>query len=324
MAAAVLSTNGSSYMALPEPMLPALDDTLGAMLIGAMISTILYGLTLNQISRYYELYPVDTPLFRIMVPTLFILETVHTVCILESIYFYLVANQANPASIARFHPPLKLVIPITAVTTLLCHSFYARRVYLFGSHHRKSVVIAALFSMAKMGFCVAATVEVFSSPLIITIEKYSWMVSASYGCTFVADALLTGTLIYILLQSRTGFKRRVNLRARARYQSSLFNRRTDNIVETLALYTTNTGLLTSTIGVVVFIMALVEPNNLIWAGVGFVSNKLYANAVLAVLNSRRSLASSMFENPTEAEVISTRIRSRRTHPNLGADPNPSQ
>ncbi len=87
MAAAVLSTNGSSYMALPEPMLPALDDTLGAMLIGAMISTMsvrgqafssyhtcspeaprsLYGLTLNQISRYYELYPVDTPLFRIMV-----------------------------------------------------------------------------------------------------------------------------------------------------------------------------------------------------------------------------------------------------------------
>ncbi|KAL1948184.1 hypothetical protein VTO73DRAFT_12259 [Trametes versicolor] len=304
--AAVLSTNVSSAMALPAGMPPALDDTLGAMLIGAFISTILYGLTLNQISRYYELYPVDTPLFRIMVPTLFILETVHTVCILESIYYYLVANQANPSSIAGFHPPLKLVIPITAVTTLLCHSFYARRVYLFGSHHRMSVVIAALFSMAKMGFCVAATVEVFSSPLIITIEKYSWMVSASYGCTFVADALLTGTLIYILLHSRTGFKR------------------TDSIVETLALYTTNTGLLTSTVGVIVFILALVQPNNLIWAGVGFVSNKLYANAVLAVLNSRRSLASNMFEKPTEAEAISTRTRSRRTHPNHGADPNPSQ
>ncbi len=74
------------------------------------------------------------------------------------------------------------------------------------------------------------------------------MVSASYGCTFVADALQTGTLIYILLQSRTGFKRRVNLRARARYQSSLFNRRTDNIVETLALYTTNTGMFSSLLG----------------------------------------------------------------------------
>lgn len=72
----------------------------------------------------------------------------------------------------------------------------------------------------------------FSSPLIITIEKYSVSLGAQpsdsatlaydlhtdytghavdglrlLGCTFVADALLTGTLIYILLHSRTGFKR---------------------------------------------------------------------------------------------------------------------
>lgn len=42
---------------------------------------------------------------------------------------------------------------------------------------------------------------------VLTTRVTQWMVSASYGCTFVADALLTGTLIYILLHSRTGFKR---------------------------------------------------------------------------------------------------------------------
>ncbi|OJT12910.1 hypothetical protein TRAPUB_10541 [Trametes pubescens] len=98
-----------------------------------------------------------------------------------------------------------------------------------------------------------------------------WMVSVVYGVTVSCDIILTGSLTWVLLKKRTGFKN------------------TDSLIAVIVLYSINTGLMTGVFGLLVFIFALVMPNNLVYIGISIFGTKLYINSVLAVLNSRKSL-----------------------------------
>ncbi|RPD56867.1 hypothetical protein L227DRAFT_578531 [Lentinus tigrinus ALCF2SS1-6] len=99
------------------------------------------------------------------------------------------------------------------------------------------------------------------------------MDSVGVGLAELADTIITAALIYSLHRSRTGFES------------------TDTLIDTLIMYTINTGLLTDVFNMASFICAIVMPDNLIYAGIVIVSSKLYANTVMTVLNSRKSLAS---------------------------------
>ncbi|PIL32259.1 hypothetical protein GSI_05504 [Ganoderma sinense ZZ0214-1] len=59
----------------------------------------------------------------------------------------------------------------------------------------------------------------------------------------------------------------------------------------LMVYTINTGLLTGATSLLAFILGLAFPNTLISDGLNLCTAKLYANSMLAVLNSRYFLSS---------------------------------
>ncbi|KAI0771279.1 hypothetical protein BD413DRAFT_67072 [Trametes elegans] len=100
---------------------------------------------------------------------------------------------------------------------------------------------------------------------------------------------MTGTLMYALLRNRTGFKR------------------TDNTIATLAMYAINTGVVTGIVNVLVFVFGLIQPDNYVWIGLALTSSRLYANAVMAMLNSRKSLISAMFEDCVDTETVGAQL-----------------
>ncbi|KAI0648720.1 hypothetical protein C8Q79DRAFT_466210 [Trametes meyenii] len=282
----------SPLAGLPKP--PALDNSFGAMLLGTSFGLMLYGLTVHQTYRYFRLYPRDTNLFKGIVLAILTMETLHSLIWMIACYHFLVTNYANASSLLTGH--WQLNVAITGASNLICQGFYARRVYMLGTKNRWIVVVAVLTMTACLGFDVAASVEAFK----LSLEDFprfsvSWLVSAAYGCAVATDVLLTGALIRVLLRSRTGFKR------------------TDLTLDTLIVYSINTGLLTSVTGLLVFVFALILPGNYIYAGISIVNAKLYANSVLAVLNSRRSLSSSA-KVVDDFEMYPTNSsRSQRTH-----------
>ncbi|KAH9903155.1 hypothetical protein C8Q73DRAFT_785757 [Cubamyces lactineus] len=285
----------------PLPTRAQLDSSIGALLIGTFIATMIYGVTLCQTFWYYQMYPRDVRIIKIFVPMLLcavnpFVETMHTVLTFDSCYFYLVVNYMSPSGLLVFRWSLQLLVPLTGVTSMMCQLFYARRVWLFGVNHRKYVILATAFVIAKISCTIYASVRCYESNKIIALEENSWVIAAAYGCATIVDGILTGTLIYVLLKSRSGLKQ------------------SDSVVQTLVTYTINTGLLTSIVSVAVFILALILPHGLIWAAVTFVSNKLNANAVLAALNTRRSVSARLFADDTELETIGAQLHGRRTHP----------
>ncbi|KAI0824340.1 hypothetical protein BC628DRAFT_1378944 [Trametes gibbosa] len=173
------------------------------------------------------------------------------------------------------------------------HSFYAHRVYYIGPQYRWLSIPAVLSMLTGISFAIVAGVQAFqpSTRYITDFERFSWLVSAAYGFSVASDIILTGALVFVLQRSRTG------------------SRRSDTVLSLLITYTINTGLLTSIISVLAFIFALILPGNLIYAGVSIVSAKLYANSLLAVVNSRKSIGNRFLDDFT-TNVISVPGRTR--------------
>ncbi|KAI0668078.1 hypothetical protein C8Q78DRAFT_1048224 [Trametes maxima] len=123
-----------------------------------------------------------------------------------------------------------------------------------------------------LGFAVYAGVEAFAfTHYLADFGHVSWSISVAYGIAVIVDVILTSTLVFMLRRSRIG------------------SRRSDSLIHVLILYTVNTGLLTSIVSIAVFVFALMLPGNLIYAGISIVGAKLYANSVLAVINSRSAI-----------------------------------
>ncbi|KAI0326506.1 hypothetical protein GY45DRAFT_1373911 [Cubamyces sp. BRFM 1775] len=254
------------------PGLPALDNTYGALLLGTSFGLILYGLTVHQTYRYVRLYPKDKIWLKVLVSGIFVFETMNTALPLIAVYYHLVTNYFNPLSLLEGHWSTRLLTPISS-------SFYVYRVYHIGPYYtyRICVAVAVILMVGVFAFTAAATVEAFRLSLN-DFQHVSWLVSVSFGCAVFADMFLTGALITVLWKSRTGF------------------RRTDSLIEVLVVYSINTGLLTSIFGFLGFVFAIILPGNLIYIGISIVGIKLYANSVLAVLNSRKSLSDRLLQD----------------------------
>ncbi|KAL1939396.1 hypothetical protein VTO73DRAFT_9952 [Trametes versicolor] len=271
------AANGNPMLAI-KPL--SLNDSFGALFIGMCICILLYGLTLYQTYRYFRLYPQDQKWLKIMVIVILVAETLHTIMTIHTCYYQLVMNYFNPSSLLNDTWSLKFLAPVSAVAMCLCQGFYIRRVYMITSRYKVLVAIAVVLLLAEFAFMIYLIVVVFIEREVKDFSKFTWIVSATYGCAVSLDSIVTGVLIAVLLKSRTGFKS------------------TDSLIQTLIVYSINSGLVKSISGILSFIFALVISGNMIYVAMGVVATELYANSVLAVLNTRRSLSESSLDGFT--------------------------
>ncbi|KAI1792154.1 hypothetical protein LXA43DRAFT_1060940 [Ganoderma leucocontextum] len=319
------------------PQVPPLDNTLGAILIGTFIGLTLYGLVVHQCYQYFGLYPQDSGWIKALVVSILGFETFHMVLSMHVCYHYLVASYSDPRALLSgvwsvsvtpesdvwFHhnnvPKVRVAVQllrsceiVKPIAEVLLHpSFFARRIFLLGGiRYRVLVGFSRGFDetdqdipqfilfAAELGFLCAASIEayvresLYASSSLLTFRKNTWLISAGAGTAFVADCLLTGVLVNLLRAQRTGVKRM------------------DRIFDTLILYGVNTGFLTGIVNLLSLLFSLLYPNNLIYAGFGIVATKLYANSLLAALNTRSSLRHTASSAPTTVAGSSTLLTSR--------------
>ncbi|KAM5544794.1 hypothetical protein V8D89_001692 [Ganoderma adspersum] len=272
---------------------PPLDNTLGAVLIGTFIGLALYGLIVHQSYRYFRLYADDSRWVRFLVLAILALETFHVILSMHICYHYLVTNYYHPYAVLSGVWSVSLLSVTSGVVVLPSQSFFARRVFLLGGlRYRILVVLALILFAAELGFFCAGTAQAFAFPWFSRFQHYTWLISAGTGTAFVGDTLLTVVLVNLLRKENTGSKRM------------------ERTLETIMLYAVNTGLLTGIVNLLFLLFSVMYPNNLIYAGFGIVATKLYANSLLAALNSRKSLQYIPSELPSAA-ASRTLLPSRR-------------
>ncbi|KAI0763307.1 hypothetical protein BD413DRAFT_211354 [Trametes elegans] len=254
---------GTAHLSLPLPQIPSLNNTYGAILLGTFGSLMLYGLTLHQAYRYARLHIGDSIYMKLYVLALLLFDTFHTVLCMHMSYWYLVVNYFRPDRLFTGIWSINLIAVTLGVNIISCQCFFARRVYIIGHKWRIVSYLAGIGFVAEMGFAIAATIEAFVQPDYAAFHNYAWLISAAFGIAVVSNAMLTAILIYVLHQSRTGFKK------------------TDSKIDTLIKYAVCTGFITDIFSVLALIFALIQPGNLIYTGIDLVTSKLYVNSVLA-------------------------------------------
>ncbi|TBU26595.1 hypothetical protein BD311DRAFT_762073 [Dichomitus squalens] len=251
-----------------------IEDTIGAILVGALISAILSGTVTTQVFLYLKLYGTDDyKRNTFIVCTLWTLDSLHLAMVFASCWIYLIRNFGNTAICDYIPWTIALTVALTAIVTLISHCFFAHRIYMLS---KQSWTLTAPIILLAVGRLAAALV---STSEMINLRSYSafvsqvgWVFTTGLSLSTSVDVLITVILITLLQRSRTGF-------------STL----TDRLIDVVTVYTLETGLLTCITTAVSLICWLTMPRNLIFLALHFSIPKLYATSTLATLNARKSL-----------------------------------
>lgn len=132
--------------------------------------------------------------------------------------------------------------------------------------------------------CVAAT-EMIRIHSFEEFKPLLWLVTLGLTLSSTVDILITIVLCYKLRSRRT--------------ESISMN----SVIDSMILYTFENGLLTSAATVLSMICWVTMPWNRIWMGVYFMIGKLYANSLLANLNTRKHLREGRLQTTTSGDHI---------------------
>ncbi|KAF8231687.1 hypothetical protein L208DRAFT_50039 [Tricholoma matsutake] len=149
------------------------DNTMGAILIGTIVSAALLGVAYVQMFYYFVEYSKDHWHLKLLVTCTVLCDSVHQALISHTAYTYLVTNYNNPAYLQSLVWSLLLEVFFNGATAAMVQSFYATRVYRLS----RSIL--------------------FSTFIMIGI-----VVNA--GCAI--DILIATSLVILLYRSRSGFK----------------------------------------------------------------------------------------------------------------------
>ncbi|PBK74694.1 hypothetical protein ARMSODRAFT_1000472 [Armillaria solidipes] len=264
-----------------------LDSTYGSAFIGLIAASILYGATLTQTYIYFNRDGSNDWVYdRIAVAVLCILDTVHLILCIMTLYWHLITNFSNVSSLDHLTWSMNAQTGFNGLIALIVECIFARRVYIRAvfddpvKHNAHSLPVSrnvfitttiVLLSCFHFGLCIVFTLKSFRLGSMGEFQQLIWVTSAGNGSSAAADILIAASLCFYLSRNRTG------------------HRKTDSLITTLIAYSLATGLVSSLIRVVIVITFAAMPNNYIWLAFCWIGGKCYVNSFLASLNCRDSL-----------------------------------
>lgn len=249
-----------------------IKTTLGSILLGCMISTVLSGMTAVQTFLYYRLYPKDPFRMKLLVIIVWLLDWSHAACICAATWDYFILNFGNDAITDVIPISIALTVAFTATITFITHLFFSHRVFRLSRNNYYITAPLVVLAFVRLGAALVSTIEMGRlKSFHAFVHDYGYVFTLGLSSASTLDVLITTAMWYFLQMSRTGF------------------REMDHVIDKIMLYTLNNGALTCLTTVMSLIFWLTMPGNLVFLGLHFAISKLYANSLLGTLNSRRSL-----------------------------------
>ncbi|KAJ7050346.1 hypothetical protein C8F01DRAFT_1377764 [Mycena amicta] len=268
----------SSHRPTMSTPLPAFNagQTIGALLVGTLVSYILLGVTSAQVYLYFGRFPDDSMWLKLLVGFVWIIEMTHAGCIGHVIYYCAVLNYGNPASLLGKMPAsLGLSIVFAGIITALVQGFFAFRIWSLAPTNFVRIVPMLLWISAFVYLIAAAAasaLQISAASVPAFIDRYGWLLLVPWVMNLINDNTITISLVLLLLRTR----------------SKGLNR-TTALVDKLVKWTIETGMITSIFSIITLAFYEREKPTFIWVGIQFVKARLFANSLLASLNSRQTL-----------------------------------
>ncbi|KAI0367795.1 hypothetical protein BV20DRAFT_970119 [Pilatotrama ljubarskyi] len=266
------------------------DDNLGALLIGQMISTFLYGISTLQTYVYLIRFPRDSPELKIWVLLVWLLDSANVILVCHGLYYWawgMVGSMPGQNTSSDHESFARRSFFVSAVMNLVVaavvQSFFIKRIHKLCQTKLTRYTLPSLLTLlvlAHLALGAEATVKVVATFESSSLDSLSWLAfPAAFPYTLLAvlsDAFIAGTLIY-LSHGRT-----------PEWDSPR--------VQTLAMqcvtFAVNRCVLITAAAFVRLITFTVLPWTAWFIATDFIMGKLYANSFMACLNAR-----SLFPTP---------------------------
>ncbi|OCH85975.1 hypothetical protein OBBRIDRAFT_828595 [Obba rivulosa] len=250
-----------------------LNGTLGALVIAAMVTSALYGVTAIQTYVYFQRSGGDSAILKSTMGFIWILSTVHQVFICHAAYTYTVTEYGNLLALTAETWSGIGIILVTAVSDLIVRSIFCLRIWKFSDKKWFLVVVIMICSLGEFGTMMAFGIRAqtklhgqFSELHSLNADFYVGLV-----CSVIADFSIAFSQVVLLWRSRSSIPR------------------TNSIIRTLMLYSINTGALTGLCALLMLITWSSMPNNLAYGAIFSAIPTLLFNALLGTLNARQDL-----------------------------------
>jgi len=167
---------------------------------------------------------------------------------------------------------LALTIAFTAILTFLVHLFFVYRIFVLSNRNYFFAIPLTLLASARLCFACLTTAKLITlRSLKRFVDLYTFSFTSGLALSSLIDVLVTGLLCYLLLNHK---------------QNSNLN----GVLDKLLLYTFENGSMTCAAAFTSLVCWLTNHStSLIFMGLHFVFSKLYANSLLASLNTRKGL-----------------------------------
>jgi len=267
-----------------------LDSTFGAAYIGAMVTLMLYGLTSLQSYLYFFYYPKDDRTIKFTVALVWLLDTLHVALVCYTMYYYLVTNYANPLALLHGIWSLDLSVLINTFVACIVQAFFTQRVYQLTPQPWKYPVtfIVAATVVVHFALGIDTVVKFFQIGEFSRLSEVTYDVALPFAIFSVLSDIAVAAALCILLQN-----------SRTEYHS------TNSILYRLIIFAINRCILTSVVAIAELIVFVRHPQSLWFLAMDFVIGKLYANSLLATLNTRRAISGRGLSDTRGAGMIST-------------------
>ncbi|KAH9035705.1 hypothetical protein EDB84DRAFT_1215950 [Lactarius hengduanensis] len=252
------------------PIPPNVAEIAAPMLLGALWNWTLYGVLVVQIYVYSYNFPGDRTLVKLLVYSVFLVETVQTALTGADLYYWFVSGFGKMDHLAApYESPFDVPI-IGAIIALIVQCFFVYRIWVLS---RRSpwflCLLICLFSIVAAGAGLYGGIythvrKKFASGRMLKVLALTW-VSGNAS----ADILIAGSLLFYLV--------------RRRREGGHFS---DHALSNLVRLTIETNVLTSTVGIVALLIIAIFPDKPWFTCPTAVFGKLYSNTLLVSLNNR--------------------------------------
>ncbi|KAJ7448043.1 hypothetical protein FB451DRAFT_1567393 [Mycena latifolia] len=248
-----------------------MDATYGAMFIGVLFATFFQGVLTLQTYIYYEAFPDDPVGIKALVAGVWILDVAHLVLISQTCYHYLITSWGNNAALLVSTQPGDLHLILVGIATAVCQGFFLLRIWSFSKKNWALIGILGAACLATLGLETAMSVQMSQMASVAAYSSLTSEAVAVFCLSVAVDVAIALIMIWYLRAGETSFNR------------------TTFVIARLIQYTVATGLATSALAVGCLIAYLTRPHTFIFIAMHFSLGRMYTNALLATLNSRRNL-----------------------------------
>ncbi|KAJ7173433.1 hypothetical protein C8R46DRAFT_114947 [Mycena filopes] len=254
----------------PPPSFNA-DSTLGALLIGVLLSYMLFGVTSTQTYIYGKRFPTDSRRMKSLVAGVWVCELAHAICIGHMLYVLLITQYGHPESLTDIPKSLVASTLFNAIVAVCVQGFFAYRIYRLWKSLYLPLLAWALSFLFLGATGIVFVIGLQTLPYQEFERRWGWLLDALWGVAAATDLLIAGTLVFWLLGRRGESAESVDL------------------VDKIIAWTIETGVVTSAAAILNLACFLTMKNNYIWIAWYVVTARLYSNSFLASLNSRATL-----------------------------------